>query len=420
VSGLLAAPVRAVRSLRDLPPPPDDGRLSDLITLACLGMVPLALVARVLLPSKYFTDGRVLQSIATGEYLPLEDTSFLYVGRLYALLGMANSPLAAGALGMALAIIALWAALRRARGRMTPAACFLVIVFAVLASVYLSQFSKDVWVLPITIVVLLAPRGWRGDLLIVPAMVAYASFFRQYWFLVLGLYLLLRVVTAWRARRRLVVLALVVGTLGAVLVAPAVLGEPLAQARSSVNLERSSSADAVTAISPVQFGANAVADTAENLVTLAQLVVPTPLAAHGSPIYLGYLVLISCLWGAFGWAVLGSRRRLVDGRPTVEIDDWALRCALLVLAFLTTQSYFEPDYGSYLKHLAPVLPLLVAAAIGWRGTPLLAPPPGPAPALRPRVTPPGDARPADPAGAAHGRFTAQNDPQLAGKRRDLR
>jgi hypothetical protein len=111
---------------------------------------------------------------------------------------------------------------------------------------------------------------------------------------------------------------------------------------------------------------------------------------------------------------------LVDGRPTVEIDDWALRCALLVLAFLTTQSYFEPDYGSYLKHLAPVLPLLVAAAIGWRGTPLLAPPPGPAPALRPRVTPPGDARPADPAGAAHGRFTAQNDPQLAGKRRDLR
>lgn len=413
MTSLLAAPVRAVRTLRDLPPPPKDGRLSDLITLVCLGMVPLALAAHALLPSKYFTDGRVLQSIATGEYLPLEDTSFLYVGRLYAFLGMAHSPLAAGALGLALSIIAFWAALRRARGRVTLPAVFLIAVFAVLSSVYLSQFSKDVWVLPVSIIVLLAPKGWRGDLLIVPAMILYASYFRQYWFLVLGLYLLFRLVTAVRARRRYLALAVLVGTLGAVLVAPVVLGEPLEQARTSVNLERSSSADAVTQINPVQYGSNAVADTVEDMVTLAQLVVPTPLASAGSPIYLGYLVLITGLWGVFGWAVVGSRRRLVSGRPTKEIDDWALRCGLLVLAFLTTQSYFEPDYGSYLKHLSPVLPVLIAAALGWRGTPLLVP--GPA-----ALTPPGDPRPEDGAPAAPELFTASNDPHPAGKRRDPR
>jgi hypothetical protein len=90
-------------------------------------------------------------------------------------------------------------------------------------------------------------------------------------------------------------------------------------------------------------------------------------------VYLGYLVLIMCIWLLFGRAVFGTRRGLLtSGQDTRGTPDTRpLRWAMVVIAFLTTQSFFEPDYGSYLKHLSPVLPLLIAATIGWKGTPLL-------------------------------------------------
>ncbi|MEU1595950.1 hypothetical protein ABZ468_24595 [Streptomyces sp. NPDC005708] len=367
-----------LRDLRDSLPTQSDGRLTDLCALGCLAMVPLALLAHQLLPPKYFFDSITLQSIATGQYAPLNDTSFLNVGQLYKALGLARSVSAAGAFGLVLAMLGLWASLRRARGRLTLGAVFLVAVYVGLASVYLSQFSKDVWVLPVTLVVLLAPAGWRGDLLVVVVGLLYAVFLRQYWFLVLGLWLALRLLMRWRTDRRLVLLTVVVFTVVATTVAPLMFGAPLQSERTTVNLDRSGSADAVTAIAPVSLGSGPVADSAENLVTLAQFVVPTPLAAQASPLYLGYLVLIACIWLCFGIAVLGPRDGLLCRHAHAPPDDRAIRCAMLAIAFLTTQSYFEPDYGSYLKHLSPVLPLVITAALGWTGSPLLRPSrPGP-------------------------------------------
>jgi hypothetical protein len=374
---------RVLRELRSAPLSPRDGRLTDVIALACVAMVPMALAAHALLPIKYFADSLTLQSIAAGEYAPLNDTSFLYVGRLYAALGMANSLTTAAGLGLVLAMLALWAALRRARGTVTLPACFVVAVYVVLASVYLSQFSKDVWVLPVTLVVLLAPTGIRGELPTIAAVLLYAVFFRQYWLLILGIYVALRLATRWVPRRRTVLLTVIASTVAATLLAPAFTGAPLQSVRTSVNLDRGSSADAVTAIAPVSLGSGPVADSAENLITLGQLVVPGPLALKGSPVYLGYLLVIVALWAVFLVAVLGSRRRLLAGRGARAPDDRALRCALMVIAVLTTQSFFEPDYGSYLKHLTPVLPLLLAASVGWSGTPLLLPARSPGNAVPP-------------------------------------
>lgn len=327
-------------------------------------MVPLTIAVHTILPPRFTYDSKVLGRIAAGEYNPLEDTSYLYVGRLYGLLGMAERPWAATALGIGLAIAALYPALVRARGTATLPVYALVGLYTVTASVYLGVYSKDVWVLVVVLVVLLSGSGWRGEVAVIASICAYASFFRSYWFLILLIYVGLRVLTMNALTRARVITGAVFVTAAVTVLSPLVLGMPIQEVREEINVGRLGSPDAQTAIWAPEFGLGVAGDALENITVLAGLVVPVDLLLQGSPEYVLYFVAIALVWVLFARSVFVGCDRILDGRPAGEADTQIVRAALLTVAFLTTQGFFEPDYGSYLRHLTPMLVLVIVTVVG--------------------------------------------------------
>lgn len=361
-----------IAALARLSSRPAKDQLSDLYVSAAAIMIPLTIAAHALLPPRFSSDSATLQRVATGEYQPLEDTSYLYVGRLYAWLGMAERPWAATVLGIGLAIVGLYVALRRARGAATVPVYLLVGLYVMTASVYLGIYSKDVWALLVVLVVLLAAPGWRGELAIIATVCSYAYFLRSYWFLVLLIYLGLRLLTAVRLHRSRVLVGLVVVLAAVTVLSPIVLGTPVQDIRESVNLSRLGTPDASTAIWAPEFGLGQAGDVVENAALLAGLVVPVDLLRLGSPEYALYFLVIVSVWAVFARSVFFGRGRIFDGRPTDRADPQVLRAALLAVAFVTTQGFFEPDYGSYLRHLTPVLLLIIVAVVGHPGSVFMA------------------------------------------------
>jgi hypothetical protein len=354
--------------LRNGPARPPEGRLADLFAAACLAMVPLTIGAQLLLPARFSYDSDVIQRIAAGEYNPLEDTSYLYVGRLYGLLGTAERPWLTTVIGIGLAMVTLYAAMVRARGTATPPVYALIGLYTVTASVFLGVYSKDVWVLLVALAVLLAPPTRQGEAVVLASIAVYATFLREYWWLILAVYLGLRALTARRLYRRWVLVGVVGVVVGVTVLAPAVLGVEIQDIRETVNQGRELSPDASTAISAPEVGFGVAGDVVENLALLGALVVPVPLLTLGSLHYALYFAAILMVWVMFARSVFVGRHRVLDGGPTANADPRTLRAALLVLAVLTTQGFFEPDYGSYLRHLTPVLPLVIAVVVSRPGS----------------------------------------------------
>lgn len=349
---------------RARPARPPAGRLTDLYTTAALAMIPLTIAVHTVLPPRFTYDSEVLGRIAAGQYNPLEDTSYLYVGRLYGFLGMAERPWAATVLGIGLAVAALYPALVRARGTATLPVYALVGLYTLTSSVYLGVYSKDVWVLVVVLVVLLSRAGLGGEAAVIASMCAYAYFFRGYWFLVLLIYLGLRVLTMNALTRGRVIAGVVLVTAAVTVLSPLALGMPIQDVREEINVGRLGSPDAQTAIWAPEFGLGVAGDALENITVLAGLIVPVDLLLEGSPEYVLYFTAIAVVWGLFARAVFVGTDRILDGRPAGQADTQVVRAALLTVAFLTTQGFFEPDYGSYLRHLTPMLVLVIVTVVG--------------------------------------------------------
>jgi len=75
-----------------------------------------------------------------------------------------------------------------------------------------------------------------------------------------------------------------------------------------------------------------------------------------------YGLFLITLWSLFLWGVHRG-----SGLRDLPIA-WERGCSL-ALAMVSIQAVFEPDYGSYLRHLTPLLPLLLFVAVVSRHRP---------------------------------------------------
>jgi len=176
---------------------------------------------------------------------------------------------------------------------------------------------------------------------------------RNYWFLVAVLYLAFRLLLHSRKPSRIpifVVVALLCLALGSDLI----FGLNLNSAREVVAQTNSLYAntviqDYIPVTGPLGGAANA-------LCTLVLLVIPLPLFATSEPVYLAFSGLVTVLWlNLFFVAHKGICKNWFT------FDIMLSRSMSLLLAMLTIQAIFEPDYGSYIKHLTPFLPLFFFA-----------------------------------------------------------
>jgi hypothetical protein len=328
------------------------------VALFLVGSACFVLIGSPFVPARFLYDSKKIATIAGGYRGYDSDKSFHTVGTIYRELGLADQPMWAAMLGYLLFVTVLLVSLR---GRIENAgllALALVAGTTVLAVVYVGTYSKDVFVLPIALIALWKRRGLWPELALIAAMAYYAHEFRDYWYLVIGGYLGFRVVMA----RRFSVRRMIGAALAALVVLSVVfqnyLGVELDFYRTKVNEVRIGDVDTRTLIEPFFDLEGPVGSFLNSAIVLLTFAVPLPLIARLSPYYLLVAAFLLVLWYMFARAVhLSATESRTDPR-------WA-RLVALVLGFTVVQSVFEPDYGSYVRHLTPLLPLMLAVIL-WR------------------------------------------------------
>ncbi|MCW2573780.1 MAG: hypothetical protein JWO88_3838 [Frankiales bacterium] len=230
------------------------------------------------------------------------------------------------------------------------------------AAVFLAQPSKEIIALPVAVFFCVAGRPvvrWLAALVII----GYAVYFRQYWGITLIYFL--AVAAAFRLHRsgRPGVAALLAA---AAMVTPFVAAEllsypPLTDSRNIVNEVRVVDADTRSSFSNPIENTGAVTDAMNALLAWVYLNVPVVLA---SQLVMHYLFFALFQVATLVFFVRGCRRCLEDARkcPGAEQARLAVRCAAFVIAYSATQSIFEPDFGSFLRHQVVImLPILIVA-----------------------------------------------------------
>ncbi len=332
---------------------PNTVRALLLVVTTTVG-VAIVVLRGLVIPERFSRDAQNIQAIASGLSTSQGDDSFQNVAAVYRLLGLQHAPTLAGLFGYALALVALIIVFVGARGRTTWHGTAAMAVTILISAVYLGVYSKDLLVLAVALVVLLAPRGLIGDGSILIVIVAYAEFFRSYWFLVAALFVGMRLLLVLR-RRWLIWAAPFVALLLLAVAAPLLTGYQSDFGRTSVNAVRGA-ASASTLIQPFVHLPAPLGSAVNTELVLLTTVVPVPLLLRGESYYVISAILIIAVWAGF---FIGARHLHLTSR--------AMRSALVVLAFVTTQALFEPDYGSLVRHLAPLMPILCLVALAPNG-----------------------------------------------------
>ncbi|SLM88398.1 hypothetical protein [Brachybacterium nesterenkovii] len=328
--------------------------------LAVVVIAGCAIVAapwmRGILPGQFLLDDAHLRDSIAGNLLLGDAEGFVAVAGYYRALGLAGSPPAAALVAIVLFTAAIFLAIGWERLRdLDVIGLGAIGASYVLALAYLAQYSKELFTLAVVTAALAMPRSRWGDAGIVLACLAYAGTVRSYWVIIAVLFVLWRIALA---RLRQPLLLLLVPVLAYAAMAPvfdAMLGGLQSQ-REWANAERASTSDAASLIQSPIPGATGVLGVVSALIMVVLLIAPVPLAASGSPYHVASAALILGIWCVALHPVVTGR---FGARPAV-MSVRAARAASLLLSLLLVQSLFEPDYGSYLKHLTPMLPLVIA------------------------------------------------------------
>jgi hypothetical protein len=357
------------------------GAFCQLYVVAVAGAaVAVASRFRNFLDEKFTLDAIWIQSILHIPDASLDPADpFRNAAFVYRVLGLDHVPDVAAMAAVAVFGVALLAAVRWSElSRLTPVGLAAISVCYLLALIYLAQYSKEFVSLVLVALVLLLPRGRIPEVVLVGAMVGYAITIRPYWGIVVVLYVVGRILLP-RVRGLVPVLIFVVVSYGCLqVVVNTYLGEALSFSRVAVNDLRAdiniSVGSLIVDFLPDQVGLQWL----NAFLVFLSLLFPWPLILGGSPTYVVMAVVLGFLWGLVAWSILQIQRERAAvrrGRHAQsarraprggivralfsERTPRPERAVALLLALVIVQAIFEPDYGSYVKHLAPALPLFL-------------------------------------------------------------
>jgi hypothetical protein len=273
------------------------------LSIALLGLYLIAF-RDSWLPPRFSYDGIRIQQIAQGLVSSPSDPSYGRVGLTYRALHLADERFLAGLAGFAAYFACTLFACRQLQWKITWPWVLASVVGLALAAIYLGFYSKDVFVVPVTAMIMSSrrPVATYGA---VAAMVAYAMLFRSYWLIVAGLFCMCWLAVRFGRRRlrmrlRMRLAITVVVGLCVVAVAYSVInGAEIGSIRVDLNADRLGSADAASAIPTFVPGSGLPLQLVNLLVTLLFLAFPVPLLALGSLYQLASGLLIASLWLAF-------------------------------------------------------------------------------------------------------------------------
>jgi len=285
------------------------------------------LYQRVFLPAYFFTDERTILDLIRYTDLHLaEQNSFVSMAVIFSFLGQAGSQLL---LVSATALVMIFVSKRSFRFVDLVFACVLMASFAL----FNLKLSKEVVVILLNLAVCLI-CSWRLSNhskigLTVAIYLLYAWQFRIYYVLIAGILLALHMVASSHGKLRAVI---VLGILAACLALPGDFWNQLQQARDIVNENREGMADAKTVFTNIL--------TPNGVLTALPNVGFATIRFYFAPVFslrAQELILSFTLW--YLTFVLFRRR------------NYQHPLFLLLLANFAVQTFFEPDLGSFFRHL---------------------------------------------------------------------
>lgn len=336
------------------------GTVNQFLVVGMAGILILtAPFAHGFLPARFVLDSNHIRSLIRSGIANDNGNSFNAIANLYRSIGLGHTEAYVALFGVGLFVVAIFLATPFGEIRNYGIIALSVVTIGFACSfVYLTQYSKEALTLIPVITLMVRPTKRYSEIVFISVCTFYAAFFREYWIIVILMYILLRIALP-RIRRVTHFLGIILAFyLSLELFSRSLRNEWLSTLRTGVN-EFRSSADVQTIISsPIPM--SGVLSAPAGTLVLILLVVPVPLALHFSFFHALSAACILLLWicVAAGFAHLRIRRR-ARLAPTRR-DNIMARAAALLLAFVMVQAVFEPDYGSYLKHLTPLLPVFLS------------------------------------------------------------
>lgn len=319
-----------------------------------------------IVPARFMSDERTIQGLAQGLWSSGEDGSFTQVSTIYRVLGMADNEMLAGILGFSLACIPYLMVLAKYRNRGSSLLATAICVIGILLSaVYLGSYSKEAFIVPIIMAFITLRHSKVSTIILCLLITVYAYNFRTYWFLVLLFFVAVTfVVRRVSSAVHLFAVGLVLVLVGSILFG-LVVGVPADYFRMSVNTQRSAIGDVNTLIPRFVEFWGPLDGPINNTLSAIFLQFPIPLFLKLAPYYIVLFVILSALWISF-YRSAGKIKAVEDDALKASL----LRIVIFTMSFTITQAFFEPDYGSALKHLTPFFPLFVMLYLGTRVDPI--------------------------------------------------
>ncbi len=314
-----------------------------LITLSLLICVLVAFLKEMIFPEKYFFDSLTLQYAIEHPLRARVDQSFGNTAKFYEILKI-DKYFLAPVLALIVYFVVIYKLFRNYSVNYISLFSFIIItVYCCMAMVYLSTYSKD-FVLFLFIIVPFVFLEKKNLIVWTFFVIFYAYFFRTYWFISIALFWGVRLFIVHKPR--LMILFIPVYYVLIAFVYNYIFGTPLSLIRYITNLDRDADS-AQTAIAIFINGDNFFLEAVNYFVTLIFLILPIPLLIMGKPFYIILTLLISVFFFYFIKLYLKENKN----RSFYNIFSF-------VISFMLVQSLFEPDYGSFVRHLAPLYPLI--------------------------------------------------------------
>lgn len=321
----------------------------------------IALLGQDILPAKYFNDASYIEAINRGTYVNAPDANYRSAAETYAVLGLDGHPHVVAFISISLfTFVTLLALPANWTTALRPTAALLLIASFAVAALYLAPYSKDTITLVVSAAVLWLSARRSSDVWVSLLLAAYALQYRSYWLLVLGSYWLFLLMPSRRRPLLAAAFAAILCVVISVLALKYLAGRDLSTVRSDLNAGRIGASDAATVIQTYLPGASWPATTINIIITAAFSVVPVPLIMLGGAQY-----AVAALFMAIFWIGLlrAYRSAMLSGAAQVTRIK---RCFSFVAAFWVVQAMYVPDYGSLLKHLAPMLPIMISVILHSR------------------------------------------------------
>lgn len=315
------------------------------------------------LPEKYFYDGEYIRSLLGTELEPTSafDT-FVNTAWVFAIMGFTSeTPREITAVAIFLSAfipvtLCFFAGLRR----LQYWNALLFSAWVAVESVYLGQLSKEIialWFVSLILYVIGLKRPVAWIAFILP--VFYAVAFRPYWLLVAFFWFLIW----WLSYRNWTPALKAIffyGSLLAVSIAYFLFrGDYLTDIRSSTNEFRVGSDFAQSMIANFLPNKTIVHDVINWTISWILILFPVPVLRFFEPLQLVFFLLVAST--TISIYRLAINTRVVISMFTLSQQRRLRACITFMLAFTLVQAVFEPDYGSVLKHMTDLLPMIAYA-----------------------------------------------------------